>query len=107
MKRVADKFLGGEFGLIPVAPCETIAANKQLARDSDGHRLEMAVENVKFRIGNRPADDDGVRAGFNLCGGRPDSRLGGAVKVPQLGAAFQQLVGHFSRQGFAAGKNPG
>src|SRR5947208_7820906 len=105
-ERVADEFFGGQLRTIEIAACQTVAADEQFAGHTNRNRLEITVENIKLRVGNRPTDDDRGVARLNLRGSRPNGRLGWAVKVPKPRTAFQQSVRQLARQRFAAAKNP-
>ena len=43
-------------GRPPVAAREALAADPQLARDADRHRLQLGVQDVERRVGDRPPD---------------------------------------------------
>src|SRR5439155_806908 len=105
-ERVADEFFGGQLRAIEITARQTVAANEQFAGHTDRNRLEITVENIELRVGNRPTDDDRGVARLNLRGSRPNGRLGRAVKAPKLRTAYQQSVRQLSRQRFAAAKNP-
>ena len=67
-----------------------------------GQRLLLRIEDVDGGVGNGLADADPVGGVGNARAGGPHRGLGGAVHVPQLDTAREQLVGKILGQGFAA-----
>src|SRR6185436_12054947 len=57
-ERTLDEALGGELSAIEIATHHAGAADEELARDADRHRLQVAIDNVNLRVGDRPADRD-------------------------------------------------
>ena len=105
-ERIMNELLRRQFRAIEITVRQAVAADHQFTGHTGGNRLEMAVENVKLRVGNGPANDDGAVARRDSCRAGPDGRFRRTVKVPEFGAAFQELIGQFARQRFAAAKNP-
>ncbi len=62
----------------------------------------MRIEDIDRGVGNRLADADPVGGVGNPRAGGPHRGLGGAVHVPQLDTARDQLLGQILGQGFAA-----
>src|SRR5438552_4289277 len=61
---MVDEFFGRQFWAIEISPGQTGAADMELARDADGQRLQVAVQDIDLGIGNGPADGrSGWRAG--------------------------------------------
>ncbi len=60
-ERVGDELAGRQFGAVQVAARQARAADVQLARHADGHRLQVPVQDVEAGVADRPAD--GHRAG--------------------------------------------
>src|SRR5437868_6453028 len=50
IERIADEFLGAQFGAVPISKGHAVAAGVKLARNADGHGTQVAVENVNVRI---------------------------------------------------------
>ena len=101
-ERVRDEALGGELGPVPVAQRDPIAPDAQLAGHADRAQVLALVEDVDRGVGDRLADGDPVGGVGNAGAGGPHRGLGGAVHVPQLDTAREQLVGQILGQGFAA-----
>ncbi len=81
---VGDEALGGERGLLHIAPGEAIAADEQLSRDTHGHRLAVRVQHEDERVAQRPADGERrahLRRVRQAEGGGEDGALRGAVAV--------------------------
>ena len=82
-ERVAEKFFRGQFRSAPVTARHPGAADIKLAGHADRHRFESAVEQVNFRIGDRPAD--GRPAVLRAPGERRvGRRLGRTVEIVDL-----------------------
>ena len=106
-ERIGNKFLARQLGPVQVTPREAVPADVQFSRYADRNRLQMAVEHVKLRVGDGPADGDGpvCYLRFDFAGSRPDRSFGGAVQIPKRCASFQQLVRQFPIQGLAAAQD--
>ena len=50
--RMGDKVCSGQVGTVVIAPGQAGATDVEFAGDTDGHRLQMAVEHIDLRVGN-------------------------------------------------------
>src|SRR5258706_9644308 len=89
-ERVANEFLGREFRPVAVAARQSGAANVQFARDPDGCELQLTVQQVNRRVGNRPSDEDRAVSVGDLVQRGPNSRFCGTVHVPERAARFKE-----------------
>ena len=55
-ERVGHEPLGGQLRPVQVAPGDALAADEELARHPDRHRLHRRIEHVAAGVGDRPAD---------------------------------------------------
>ena len=53
---IGDEALGGEVGAAVVVAAEVRSADQQLARNSLGHGIAAAVQEINLGVGHRPAD---------------------------------------------------
>src|SRR5262245_49362179 len=81
---VWDKSLRAQVRAVQVAARHAFAADIQLARHPNRHRLPMRVENVGLRIRKRAADEDGIPSTIATPARRIDARFGGPVQVVEL-----------------------
>ena len=98
-ERMGNETGVGEFRSLPVADGETVAADTQLAGDTERHGLAVLVEDIGFRVGDGAADGDGGRRCFGFVDFKPGGEGGGlrgAVNVEQTGAAC--AVGRLGRR---------
>src|SRR5438552_12318728 len=55
-KGVGDEPLSGQLRAIEVATCQSITPNVQLAHYPNGNWLQVDIQNVHLRVGNRATD---------------------------------------------------
>ena len=58
VERIGDELFRRQLRLIEIGPRQTVAADIELARDPDRHRLEVGVEDIELGIRDRPPDVD-------------------------------------------------
>src|ERR1700693_1736448 len=90
----------GQFGAVQVSARQAITSNEQFARNTDGQQLKLVVEDIEIGVVDGAADVNIVGIHYLATSG-PDGRFGGAIHIPQLATARQQLTGKILRQGFA------
>src|SRR5207249_10047677 len=80
---VVDEPLGRELRSVPVAACDAVAAEVELAGDADRHGLAMLVEHVGTHVPDRAADrrEAVALAGTARMRRRVDARLRGSVEI--------------------------
>ena len=96
-------------GRSQVAARDARAADAQLARHADRHRLARRVQHVDARVGQGPADGHlpaGGGIGADRLGGGPDGGLGGPVDVPERAHAAPQRRRQLRRERLAAAERP-
>ena len=54
-----QKALGSQFRSVEIAPCQSRPADIEFSRDSDGHGLQIRVQQIHLRVGDRIANWDG------------------------------------------------
>ena len=96
-----DEALGGALLVALVAEGEALAGDPELAGHAEGNGLAGGVDNARARAADRRADGDGLPA-LEARGRGPNRRLGRAVEVPDLVAAFAQGVGEVLGERLAA-----
>ncbi len=101
-ERVRDEALRREVGAALVAAGQPDAAEVQLAGNTLGHRVPVAVQDVGVGVGQRDADGDGVGAFLDLPEGGPDGGLGRTVDVDQALDVAEQFVRQVGRAGLTA-----
>ena len=69
---VGNESVGGQFGAMEIALGQAVAADIHFARDADGHRLQVRVEDVDLQVGDGNADEAGC--GFQI--GRGEGAIG-------------------------------
>ena len=73
-----------QIAALPIAARHAIAADPQLPRHAQGHRVQGGVQNVDLRVGNGGADiDDALPGCCGLCRG-PDRGLRGTIHIFDL-----------------------
>src|SRR5689334_22394745 len=83
-KWMRNEPLCGECRAVEIASDDARASNQQLPRDTDRHRLELAVQDVNLSVSNGPADRNGSVVWGNLMSGGPNSGFGRSVHVQDL-----------------------
>jgi hypothetical protein len=85
--------LGSERRPVEVAQRHAVATDADLARHADGAGLHLRIEDPHAGVVDGLADRHAARSHcvvLHVPRGRPHGGLGGAVEVPQRGAAFEQ-----------------
>ena len=83
---IGDELLGGEFGTIQIAACQTITADVEFAGHTDRYRLQGIVEDVDLRVGDGAADRDGSGVGLDAFHEMPGGKgrgFGGSVDMQE------------------------
>ena len=107
-ERVGNEFLGSQFRAIEISPGEADPSDVEFARDADGAGLQIRVENIDLRIGDRPSYRHRPLDGGLLAAPESDVNcsLGRAVEIVQLGSqTFEESFLQFCRQRFSAAKH--
>ncbi|KPW88920.1 Uncharacterized protein ALO75_03488 [Pseudomonas syringae pv. coryli] len=104
-KRVRDKTLSAQVGLVEVTLSDAVTADVQLAGNAYRQRLPVSVQHIDPRIGDRATNRHGGAVRLDVIhaiGGRPDGGFGRPINVPQ--AAHRRLQPRCQRhvQRFAA-----
>lgn len=63
VERIVQEPFGRQLGPVQVAASYAVAADINLARRPDGHRLKMAIEKINLRVGDRPSQGNRASAG--------------------------------------------
>src|SRR5579884_4268923 len=88
-----NETLAGDLRAVQIADGQPRAADADLSRHPDGRGLQMGVENVDLGVVDGATDGDHRVALCYLTGSGPNSRLGGAIHVPQRAGMREQLSG--------------
>ena len=80
---IGNELFRGQFRAIQITAGQSVAAEAQLTRHSDRRGLQVAVQNVNLRVGDRPADGRGS-VGTSQGKRRVSGVLGRAIKVMDL-----------------------
>ena len=100
---MGNELLRREVRTAEIAAGEAGAADQQLAGGAEGDGSEPRIGDVEVGVGDRPAEGDGALPGTDAAAGRVHRRLGGAVEVPELGAAGEHRVGQIAGERLAGG----
>src|SRR6266516_2817515 len=100
VERIGDEAFGGQLGAVPVAAREAVAAEVELAGNTDGHGLATVVEHVDTHVRDRAADrcEAAALAGPAAMEGSVDAALGGAIEIDELGVDERAEVVHEARR---------
>ena len=84
-KRIGNELFGGKLGTVHIACANLDAADEDLPRHANRHRLAAAIEHVHSGIGDRLANGHRIALRILLAGpgGHVHGRLGRAVEVEQ------------------------
>jgi hypothetical protein len=91
---VGHEAIGGQLRSVQVSSAHTVAADVQLPQSTDGHRLEVSIQDVELRIGDRAADrhpSGSAASSRGLVDTAADHGLGRAVFVDEAGLGSVSL----------------
>src|SRR5690606_29711298 len=91
-----------QFRAVEIAGTDAGTADAELARHTDGDRLQPIVQHVDTGVPDWRADGSEVGWRHDFSDRRPDGGLGGAVEIPQSGTPIQQRLGERRRKRFTA-----
>ena len=88
-ERITNKSFCGQLGTVQITARHAVAADIEITMYADGHGLQVVIENIDLRIGDRPPDINGSITGFNSVDRRPYRRLRGSIEIPNGICAIQ------------------
>src|SRR6516164_8692451 len=72
---MTDKALGRQFGALQIPARQALSPDVEFSRDSDGHRLQLRVEQIHLRVGDRAANGQDLVPWLDFANGGPDGSL--------------------------------
>ncbi len=95
---IGNKSFCGEIRSLPIASCQTIAADIQFTRDFDRSKIEIYIEKVHVRVRDRPPDRYNVVGTGHRRHRRPYRRFGWAIQIVRRHLIGQKFTSQFSRE---------
>src|ERR1700687_5557451 len=99
---IRDELFRRQCRTAQVAMGDAVAANVDLARHADRRGLQVLIENVNLRVGQRTPDHDRLMLGAEVVKRRPYRGFRRSVKVVEGSISLQQSRGKVPRQWLGA-----
>ncbi|SAK78688.1 hypothetical protein AWB80_04812 [Caballeronia pedi] len=108
-ERIVEEALGGEFRPVQIAARHARATDMKFADRARRHHATLRIEDIRARVGKRPADHGMRLFGRDLCNGRIDCAFGRTIDVEGAnlfgaresvpGLRRERLAAHENRKG--------
>src|SRR5713226_3323098 len=91
-ERVGNELLSGQVRPVEITARESLAANMEFTRNSDGYRIQVGIQKIDLSVGDWPADGHTFLRVISQAGqgGRANHCLGRAIDVVEFSVELRE-----------------